>query len=224
VDFSRDGLGARRAAAEIGKLGGRKRAEARESAAASRRRRIVAPRTRHPPTTRVIFARAREAASELRASEADRCPGIPLPLRCDGYATGRFDLTARWTSTTPNELAFLTQPVRCEEEGWEHVVLCKLLSGSSDRLRTTGKIGEDTRDRRPLPKFAIPLAEACSAGTSDGWCARPRPRASAYIGSGVRRDRRGMPGRLWQARRRVDRARRALVARDLAAKEISAAA
>ena len=169
--------------------------------------------------------RAGEAARELRTREADRCPGIPLPLRCDCYATVRCDLIARWTSTMPNELAFLTQPVRCEEEGWEHVVLCKLLSGSSDRLRATGTIGAFTGDRRPLPKFGIPLAEACRAGTSDGW--RPGPRArsrSSYIGSAVRRDRRDMPGGLWETRRRVDRARRALVARDLAAKEISAAA
>src|SRR5262249_4741367 len=163
-------------------------------------------------------------ARELRAGEADRCPGIPLPLRCDCCATVRRDLIARWTSTRPNELAFLTQPVRCEEEGWKHVVLCKLLSGSSDRLRTTGTIGEYTGDRRPLPKFGIPLAEARPAGPSDGRCARPRPRASASIGSAVRRDRRGMPGGLWQARRRVDRARGARVARDLAAKEVSAAA
>jgi hypothetical protein len=52
--------------------------------------------------------RAGEAASELRASEANRCPGIPLPLRCDCYATVRRDLIARWTSTTPNELAPLS--------------------------------------------------------------------------------------------------------------------
>jgi hypothetical protein len=66
ADFSRDGLGARRAAAEVGKLGGRKRAGAREAAAASRRWRI-AQRTRHPPTTRVSFARARLRVSFARA-------------------------------------------------------------------------------------------------------------------------------------------------------------
>src|SRR5262245_9560520 len=47
------------AAAKVAKLGGRKRAEVREAAAASRRLRIVAPCTRHRPTTRVSFARAR---------------------------------------------------------------------------------------------------------------------------------------------------------------------
>jgi len=125
-------------------------------------------------------------ARELRAGEADRCPGIPLPLRCDCYATVRRDLIARWTSSTPTELAFLTQPARCEEEGWGYVVLCKLLSGSGYRLRTTGAIGEYTGDRRPLPKFGIPLAEACSAGTSDGWCARPRQRSHGSIGSAER--------------------------------------
>src|SRR5262245_64903067 len=107
-------------------------------------------------------------ARELRAGEADRCPGIPLPLRCDCCATVRCDLIARWTSTTPNELAFLTQPVRCEEEGWGYVVLCKLLSGSGYRLRTTGTIGEYPGDRSPLPEFGISLAAARRAGTSDG--------------------------------------------------------
>src|SRR5262249_24541316 len=59
ADFSTDCLGARGAAAKVAKLGGRKRAEVREAAAASRRLRIVAPCTRHRPTTRVSFARAR---------------------------------------------------------------------------------------------------------------------------------------------------------------------
>src|SRR5262245_59273116 len=58
ADFSSDCLGAHLAAAEVAKLPGRRRAEAREAAAASRRWRI-AQRTRHPPTTRVSFARAR---------------------------------------------------------------------------------------------------------------------------------------------------------------------
>src|SRR5262245_3746945 len=49
-------------------------------------------------------------------------------------------------------------------------------------------------------------------------------RELACVGSAVRRARRGLPGGLWQTRRRVDRARRARVARDLAAKEVSAAA
>jgi len=45
----------------------------------------------------------------------------------------------------------------------------KLLSGSSCRLRATSKIGEVTRDSSLLPKFRIALAEACRAGTRDGW-------------------------------------------------------
>src|SRR5262245_26307391 len=117
----------------------------------------------------------REAASELRASEADRCPGIPLPLRCDCYATVRCDLIARWTSTTPTELAFLTQPARCEEEGWGYVVLCKLLSGSGYRLRTTDAIGESTADRRPLPTVGIPLADDGTAGRRERPGAVTRP-------------------------------------------------
>src|SRR5215813_6442213 len=162
ADFSTDCLGARGAAAKVAKLGGRKRAEVREAAAARR----FADRC-------AMHAASAYHASELRASEADWCPGIPLPLRCDCYATVRRDLIARWTSSTPTELAFLTQPARCEEE---------VLSGSGYRLRTTGAIGEYTGDRRPLPKFGIPLAEACSAGTSDGWCARPRQRSHGSIG------------------------------------------
>src|SRR5262245_12681095 len=67
VDFSSDCLGVHRAAAEAVKLPGRKRAEAREAAAASRRFRIVAPCTRHPPTTRVSRARARLRVSFARA-------------------------------------------------------------------------------------------------------------------------------------------------------------
>src|SRR5262249_24155695 len=65
VDFSSDGLGAHRVAAEVLKLPGRRRAEAREAAAASRRLRI-AQRTRHPPTTRVSCARARPRVSFAR--------------------------------------------------------------------------------------------------------------------------------------------------------------
>src|SRR5262245_24913526 len=67
VDFSSDCLGVRLAAAEVAKLPGRRRAEAREAAAASRRLRIVTPRTRHPPTTRVSRARARLRVSFARA-------------------------------------------------------------------------------------------------------------------------------------------------------------
>src|SRR5262249_25084866 len=114
--------------------------------------------------------------------------------------------------------------VRCEEEGWGYVVLCKLLSGSGYRLRTTGTIGEYTRDRRPLPKFGIPLAEACTAGTSDGRCPGLRARSrSRHIGSAGRHER-DRPGGLWETGRGVDRARRALVALDFAAKEVGAAA
>ena len=68
-----------------------------------------------------------------------------------------------------------------------HVVLCKLLSGSGYRLRATRATGAFTGDRRPLPKFGIPLAEACSAGTSDGWRPGPRERSRrSHIGSAGR--------------------------------------
>src|SRR6266487_7082489 len=72
------------------------------------------------------------------------------------------------------------QPVRCDEEGW-CVVLRNLLSGSSCRLRATGKIGEFTGDRSLLPKLRTSLAEACKAGTRDGWCSGSRERSSGYV-------------------------------------------
>src|SRR2546430_12854185 len=45
------------------------------------------------------------------------------------------------------------------------VVLCKLLSGASYRLRATSKIGDFARNGSLLPKFGISLAEAFRAGT-----------------------------------------------------------
>src|SRR5262249_9146373 len=97
--------------------------------------------------------RAGEAASELRADEADRCPGIPLPLRCNCYATVRCDLIARWTSTTPNELAFLTQPVRCEEEGWG---VCRLMQVTVRIRLPTAHDGHDWRvHRRSSPTAEV---------------------------------------------------------------------
>src|SRR6266487_2276424 len=92
------------------------------------------------------------------------------------------------------------QPVRCDEEGW-CVVLRNLLSGSSCRLRATGKIGEFTGDRSLLPKLRTSLAEACKAGTRDGWCSGSRERSSGYAG----RQARHIPGGIWETSRRIDR-------------------
>src|SRR5262249_53540726 len=147
-----------------------------------------------------------------------------LPLQCDCRATACRDFIAGWTSTTPNELAFPRQRVCREEEGWGHVVLCKLLSGSGYRLRATRATGAFTGDRRPLPKFGIPLAEACSAGTSDGRRPGPRERSRrSHIGSAGRHGCH-MPGGLRQTSRRVDRTLRRFAALDFAAKDVSAAA
>jgi len=142
-------------------------------------------------------------------------------LRCGCYATVRRDLIIGWTYSTQKRIGLPEQPVRCEGGGLGHVVLCKLLSGSGYRLRATRTIGEFTRDRRLLPKSAIALAEACRAGTSDGWRPGPQERFSGFIG---RQNCRSMPGGIWETGRRVDRTRRPLVALDLAAKEVGAAA
>src|SRR5215813_12872074 len=142
ADFSTDCLGARGAAAKVAKLGGRKRAEVREAAAARR----FADRC-------AMHAASAYHASELRASEADRCPGIPLPLRCDCYATVRRDLIARWTSSTPTELAFLTQPARCEEEGWG---VCRPMQVTVRIRLPTAHDGRDWRvHRRSSPTAEV---------------------------------------------------------------------
>jgi hypothetical protein len=84
---------------------------------------------------------------------------------------------AGWTCTTQNELAFLSS--LCAGG----IVLCKLLSGSSDRLCATSKFGEFTRDSGLLPKFGISLAEACRAGARGERRPRPRERSSGYVTS-----------------------------------------
>jgi len=135
-------------------------------------------------------------------------------LRCGCYATVRRDLIIGWTYSTQKRIGLSEQPVRCEGGGLGHVVLCKLLSGSGYRLRATRTIGEFTRDRRLLPKSAIALAEACRAGTSDGWRPGPQERSSGFIG---RQNRRSMPGGIRETGRRIDRTRHPLVALDVAA-------
>jgi hypothetical protein len=99
------------------------------------------------------------------------------------------------------------QPVRCDEDRW-CVVLRNLLSGSSCRLRATGKIGEFTGDRSLLPKLRTSLAEACKAGTRDGWCSGSRERSSGYAVTAGRQARH-IPGGIWETSRRIDRTRRA---------------
>jgi len=90
-------------------------------------------------------------------------------------------------------------------------------------LRATRTTGAFTGDRLPLPKLGIPLAEACRAGTSDGWRPGSRERSSSSrIGSAGRHDC-DMPGGIRETSRRADRTRRAFVALDFAAKDVSAA-
>ena len=146
-----------------------------------------------------------------------RWAGIPLPFGV--VVLPQFAAIALFGGPIPhrNELAFLSS-LCAVRGGLGYVVLCKLLSGSGYRLRATSTIGERTRDRRLLPKSAISLAEACRAGTSDGWCPGPRGRSSGFTG---RHNRRDMPGGIRETRRRVDRTRRALAALDFAAKEVA---
>jgi hypothetical protein len=87
-------------------------------------------------------------------------------------------------------------------------VLCKLLSGSSCRLRPTGKTGEFTGDSSLLPTFRTLLAEAGKAGARDGW--RPRPRGSSDCVVTAARQARYIPGGIWETSRRVDRTERVL--------------
>src|SRR6516164_4972749 len=149
-----------------------------------------------------------------------RCAGIPLPF--DVVAMPQFGAISLFDGPIPhgNELASLSS-LCTVKGGLGHVVLCKLLSGSGYRLRATRTIGEFTRDRRLLPKSAIALAEACRAGTSDGWRPGPQERFSGFIG---RQNCRSVPGGIWETGRRIDRTRRPLVALDLAAKQVGAAA
>ena len=127
------------------------------------------------------------------------------------------------TYSTQNRLV-AAQPVRCEEGG--HVVLCKVLSGSGYRLRPTSKIGEFTRDSNLLSKFGISLAEACKAGTRDGWRTGSRAQSNGDFASAAG-EARGIPDRVCKTSRGVDRPERALVAATKAkekSRSVSAAA
>ena len=113
------------------------------------------------------------------------------------------------TYSTQNGLVS-AQPVRCEE-GSGHVVLCKLLSGSGYRLRPTSKISEFIRDSSLLSKFGISLAEACKAGTRDGWRNGSRAQSNGDFASAAG-EARGIPDRVCKTSRGVDRPERSLAA------------
>ena len=78
------------------------------------------------------------------------------------------------------------------------------------RLRATGKIGAFTGDRSLLPHFRTSLAQACRAGTRDGWRPGPQQRSSGYFVTARRA--RYIPGGIWETSRRGDRTGRALIA------------
>jgi len=130
-------------------------------------------------------------------------------LQCDCCATVRRDFIVRWTYSTQSGLVS-EQPVRCEAE-LGYVVLCKVLSGAGYRLRPTSKIGEFTRDSSLLSKVGISLAEACRAGTRNGWRTGSRGPSNGYIISAARKARR-IPGRIRKTSGRTDCPERAPVA------------
>ena len=89
------------------------------------------------------------------------------------------------------------------------VVLRNLLSGSSCRLRATGKIGEFTRDTSQLPNLRTLLAEACRASTN--WRRLgPREWSSGHMVS-AGREARYVPSGVRETSRRVDRTGRGLI-------------
>src|SRR5262249_58312910 len=108
---------------------------------------------------------------------------------CDSYATAYRDLIPRWTYSTRSALVF-ARPVRVVKRELGHVVICTVLSGSGYRLRSTRRIGEFTRDSSLLSKFRIALAEACTAGTRDGWRTGSREQSNGDIASAARQARR----------------------------------
>ena len=129
---------------------------------------------------------------------------------CDAYATTYRDLIPRWTYSARSALV-LARPVRFVKGELGHVVICTVLSGSSYRLRSTRRIGEFTRDSSLLPKFRIALAEACTAGTRDGWRTGSREQSNRGIASAARQAR-GVPKGVCKTSRGIDRRERPIVA------------
>jgi len=72
---------------------------------------------------------------------------------------------------------------------------CAANTPAGYRLRPTSKIGEFTRDSSLLSKVGISLAEACRAGTRDGWRTGSRELSNGYIISAARQAR-CIPGRI----------------------------
>jgi hypothetical protein len=129
---------------------------------------------------------------------------------CDSYATAYRDLIPRWTYSARSALVF-ARAVRFVKGELGHVVICTVLSGSSYRLRSTSRIGVFTRDSSLLPKFRIALAEACTAGTRDGWRTGSREQSNRSIASAARQAR-GVPNGVCKTSRGIDRRERPIVA------------
>ena len=129
---------------------------------------------------------------------------------CDSYATAYRDLIPRWTYSTGSALVF-ARPVRVVKRELGHVVICTVLSGSGYRLRSTRRIGEFTGDSSLLSKFRIALAEACAAGTQDGWRTGSREQSNGDIAAAARQAR-GMPNGVCKTSRGIDRPERPIVA------------
>jgi hypothetical protein len=115
--------------------------------------------------------------------------------------------TSSLDGPTPRRVNWVfARPVRFVKRELAHVVLCKVLSGSGYRLRPTSRIGEFTRHRSLLSKAGISLAEACRAGTRDGWRTTNGDIAFAA------RQARCIPDGVCKTSRGSDRPERALVA------------
>src|SRR5215831_8745505 len=103
------------------------------------------------------------------------------------------------------------RPVRFVKRELGHVVICTVLSGSGYRLRSTRRIGEFTRDSSLLSKFRIALAEACTAGTRDGWRTGSREQSNGDTASAARQAR-GVPNGVCKTSRGIDRRERPILA------------
>ena len=129
---------------------------------------------------------------------------------CDSYATAYRGLIPRWTYSTRSALVF-ARPARFVKRELGHVVICTVLSGSGYRLRSTRRIGEFTRDSSLLSKFRIALADACTAGTRDGWRTGSREQSNGDIASAARQAR-GMPNGVFKTSGGIDCPERPIVA------------
>jgi len=114
----------------------------------------------------------------------------------------RFAATSSLDGPIPRKVDCSLSSLCAVKRGWVHVVLCKVLSGASYRLRPTSKIGEFIRGSNLLSEFGVSLAEACAAGTRDWWRPGLQERSNGCIASAARQAR-CIRDRVCKASRRV---------------------